>query len=169
MKFFYFYTMKNLVLILLFMGGFLAKSQYLIEDNDITENSNEFGRAQVSFDLNNPLEFYRLKCENAKYAQFPGGESAFKQMLFNALKSTINQGNYSVNGTFEFVLNIDKNGNLHKFTLKPEVQNGDLLYRDLNFMFGQMKQKWIPATCNGVATDSKLRIRVNFRTENFDL
>ena len=161
--------MKNLVLILLFMGSFLAKSQYLIEDNDITENINEFGKAQISFDLNNPLEFYRLKCENANYAQFPDGENAFKHMLFTALKSTINQGNYSVNGTFEFVLDVDKAGNLHKFILKPEVQNGDVLYRDLNFMFGQLKQKWIPATCNGVVTDSKLRIRVNFRTENFDL
>ena len=120
--------MKNLVLILLFMGSFLAKSQYLIEDNDITENSNEFGKAQISFDLNNPLEFYRLKCENANYAQFPGGENAFKHMLFTALKSTINQGNYSVNGTFEFVLDVDKAGNLHKFILKPEVQNGDVLF-----------------------------------------
>lgn len=161
--------MKNLALILLFMGSFLAKSQYLIEDNDVTENSNEFGEAQVSFDLNNPLEFYRLKCENANYAQFPGGENAFKQVLFNAMKSTVNQGNYSVNGTFEFVLNINKNGNLQKFTLKPEVPNSDVLNSDLSFMFGQMKYKWKPATCNGVETDSKLRIRVNFRTENFDL
>ena len=151
------------------MGSFLAKSQYLIEDNDITENINEFGKAQISFDLNNPLEFYRLKCENANYAQFPGGENAFKHMLFTALKSTINQGNYSVNGTFELLIFLDKDGTLARFQLKPEVPNSKLLYQDLEISLKKMAPKWIPATCNGVPTESRLRQKINFRTENFDI
>lgn len=161
--------MKNLILILLFMGSFLAKSQYLIEDNDITENSNEFGKAKISFDLNNPLEFYRLKCENAVYAQFPGGENAFRQTLLKNMRGYLDTGFYSVNGTFELIINISKNGNLQRLELKPEVPNSNLLYRDIELALRKMNPKFTPANCNGSPVDSKLRQKINFRTESFDL
>ena len=92
-----------------FSFGFVS-AQYLVEDNDITENSKEFGRADISLDMNNPLEFYRLKCANATYAQYIGGENGFKDKLFKNLKASLSNNLYSVNGTFDFIFYIDKEG-----------------------------------------------------------
>ena len=147
----------------------LVQAQYLVEDNDITENSKEMGKAEVSFDLNNPLEFYRLKCPNATYAQYVGGENAFKQKLMKSMRANLDSGSYSVNGTFDFVFYLDKDGSLKDFVLKPEVTNGMVLKSDLKAAVKALNQKWIPATCNGTAVESKLRLKVNFRTDVYDL
>lgn len=160
--------MKNLVLLLLFAVGF-ANAQNLIEDNDISENSKELGKSAISFNLKNPTEFYRLKCTNATYAQFPGGEEAFKKELFKNIEGAVNNGNYSVNGTFDLVLFIDKTGSLQNFILKPKVSNSNLLENDLKNAIKKMNKKWTPATCNGISVDSKLQQKVNFNTENFDV
>lgn len=168
-KFFYFYAMKNLILILLFMGSFLAKSQYLIEDNDITENVRDVVKQTIALDLNAPLEFYRLKCENPMYAQFPQGENSFKQVLSKNIQNDLNSGLYSVNGTFELQLNLNKSGNLQSFKLLPDVQNSNLLYRDVELALRRMNPKFKAATCNGVPIESKLRLKINFRTDSFDL
>lgn len=144
-------------------------AQYVIDDNDITENSFESGRSVITFDLGSPVEYYRLKCENPVYPQFSGGESGFKQELLKALKSSVNHGHYAVNGTFDFILNIDKNGNFQKLTLKPDVQNSEVLYSDLNLMFQRMKAVWEPAKCSGLPVDSRLRMRVNFSTDNVEM
>lgn len=141
----------------------------MVEDNDITENAKEFGRAEISFDMNNPLEFYRLKCQDPTYAQFMGGENTFKDKLMKNMRATMSSNTYSVNGTFDFVFYIDKEGNLKNFFLKPEVPNSSYLLNDLQNVIKGLNQKWIPATCNGLPIDSKIRLRVNFRTEGFDL
>lgn len=161
--------MKTLYFLALLCISGLSSAQYLIEDNDVTENVNELGRSEISFDLNQPLEFYRLKCSQATYAQFPGGENAFKEELYKTMSSTVASRHYSVNGTFEFVLNLSQDGKLKNFQLKPEVENSELLYQDLNFMFLRMQKKWIPATCDNLPVESKLRLRVNFRTDNYDI
>lgn len=152
----------------MFLLGF-ANAQYLVEDNDITENRKEFGRAEINFDMNNPLEFYRLKCQNPTYAQFLGGENVFKDNLFKNMKSTISNNTYSVNGTFDFVFYIDKEGKLKDFVLKPEVPNYNLLQNDIRNAVIAMNQQWVPATCNGEKIDSKVRLKVNFRTDLYDL
>ena len=160
--------MKKIFLFLVFAFTF-SNAQYLVEDNDISENSKELGKQSISYDLNNPLEFYRLKCENVVYAQFPGGENAFKQKLFLNMKTLLDTGFYSVNGTFELVISLDKSGKMQSFQLSPEVPNSNLLKRDLESALRKMNPKFTPASCNGVPTDSKLRQKINFRTENFDL
>ena len=160
--------MKNLLILLLFSAT-LLQAQYLVEDNDISENTTEAGKIAISYDMNNPLEFYRLKCDNAVYSQFPGGENGFKQTLLKNMRSYLDTGFYSVNGTFELIINISKNGNLQGIQLKPEVPNSNLLYRDVELALRRMNPKWTPASCNGVPVDSKLRQKINFRTESFDL
>ena len=160
--------MKNLLMLLLFSATF-AQAQYLVEDNDISENTTEAGKIAISYDMNNPLEFYRLKCDNAVYSQFPGGENGFKQTLLKNMRSYLDTGFYSVNGTFELIINISKNGNLQRLELKPEVPNSNLLYRDIELALRKMNPKFTPATCNGSPVDSKLRQKINFRTESFDL
>lgn len=160
--------MKNLLMLLLFSATFV-QAQYLVEDNDISENTTEAGKIAISYDMNNPLEFYRLKCDNAVYSQFPGGENGFKQTLLKNMRSYLDTGFYSVNGTFELIINISKNGNLQRLELKPEVPNSNLLYRDIELALRKMNPKFTPATCNGSPVDSKLRQKINFRTESFDL
>ena len=160
--------MKNFLILLLFSAT-LLQAQYLVEDNDISENTTEAGKIAISYDMNNPLEFYRLKCDNAVYSQFPGGENGFKQTLLKNMRSYLDTGFYSVNGTFELIINISKNGNLQRLELKPEVPNSNLLYRDIELALRKMNPKFTPATCNGSPVDSKLRQKINFRTESFDL
>ena len=160
--------MKKLLLIFLF-GFTLISAQDLIDDNEITENRKEVGRQNISFDLDNPLESYRLKCENPIYAQFPSGDKSFKESLFGNMKGYVDGGLYFVNGTFDLIIYVNKSGDLDRFQLKPEVPNGGMLYRDLELALKKMNPKWIPATCNGVPIESRLRQKINFRTENFDI
>ncbi len=160
--------MKN-ILLLFFAGcSLFLRAQWLAEDFDVTENAVEFGRVQIFSELEEPVEFYRLKCIDPVYAQFPGGESALREQVAQNLRSYLSHDLYSVNGTFRFIFEIDNTGNLQKFTLDPEIKNGDVLYRDLNMMFLKMKPKWQAAMCNGTAVSSKIRLKVNFRTEFFD-
>ena len=160
--------MKNIVFFLIFAFSF-SNAQYVIEDNDISENVKELGKQSVSYDLNHPMEFYRLQCDNAVYAQFPGGENAFKQKLFFYMKSDIESSFYSVNGTFELIILLNKSGNMQSFMLNPEVQNSHLLKRDVETALRKMNLKFTPATCNGTPIESKIRQKINFRTDNFDI
>lgn len=160
--------MKKLLYLLLFSASFL-NAQYLIDDNDISENARELGRLSIAYDLSNPMEFYRLKCENPTYAQYPKGENGFKDELLANVKGYLDTALYSVNGTFEVHFTVDKTGKIRNFSLKPEVPNSSLLQRDVELALRQINTKWNPATCNGVATDSRIRQKVNFITEIFDI
>ena len=160
--------MKKLFLFLIFAVTF-SYAQNLVEDNDITENRKEMGRQNISYDLNNPVEFYRLKCENPIYAQFPGGENGFKDVLLKNMNGYVDGGSYSVNGTFEVIIYLTKSGHFERFQLKPDVPNSNLLYRDLELALRKMNPKFSPATCNGIPIDSKIRQKINCRTDNFDI
>ncbi|AYO56681.1 hypothetical protein CO230_00120 [Chryseobacterium sp. 6424] len=160
--------MKKLLLSLLFSCSFL-QAQYLIDDNDITENNKEVGRVAIAYDFSNPMEFYRLKCENPTYAQYPRGENGFKDTLLLNMKGYLDTALYSVNGTFELHFTVDKTGRIKNFELKPEVPNGHLLRRDIELTLRQMNVKWNPATCNGMPIESRVRQKINFITEVFDI
>jgi len=43
------------------------------------------------------------------------------------------------------------------------------LQTDINNAVKAMNQKWMPATCDGAKVDSKIRLKVNFRTDLFDM
>lgn len=146
-----------------------SSAQNLIDDNDISENIKDLNRPNVRYTLKNPLEFYRLKCTTANYAQFSGGENAFKNELYLNLESYLRTGFYSVNGTFELILTVSKTGLIQKVELKPEVQNSNLLQRDLELALKQMNSKFTPATCEGTPIDSRLRQKIDFHTDAFDI
>lgn len=158
----------RLIFILLFTGAFV-QAQTLIEDSEISENSEEFVRVAISYELDHPTEYYRLKCGSPVYARFTGGESAFKQNISKQMKGFLDTGLYTVNGTFELILFIGKNGSLQRFQLKPEVTNRHLLERDVELALRKMNPSWTPATCNGIPVDSRIRQKINFRTDSFDL
>lgn len=160
--------MKKIFLLFILICSF-GKAQNVIEDNDITENNVTIVKQTIAYDLKNPTEFYRLKCDNPTYAQFNLGEENFKKDLELNLKSFLNSGLYSVNGTFEVILSINKSGNLQNIQLKPEVQNSNLLQRDVELALRKLNLKWIPAKCGETAVDSKLRQKINFHTDAFDI
>lgn len=160
--------MKKLIFILMFAFG-LVPAQTLMEDSEISENSEEFVRVAISYELDYPTEYYRLKCGSPVYARFTGGEGAFKENISKQMKGFLDTGLYTVNGTFELILYIGKNGSLQRFQLKPEVPNGHLLERDLELALRNMNSSWTPASCNGMPVDSRIRQKINFRTDSFDL
>lgn len=160
--------MKKLFLFFLFSLTF-SHAQDLIDDNDVTENRKEVGNQNVSFNVDHPLEYYRLKCDNPVYAQFSEGETIFKDTLYKNISGYIDGNSYSVNGTFEMIIYLTKDGNLERFQLKPEVPNSKWLYRDLELALKKMNPKWIPASCDGIPIESRLRQKINFRTETFDI
>lgn len=160
--------MKKIFLVLILICAF-SNAQNVIEDNDITENNVMIVKQTVAYDLKNPTEFYRLKCGNPTYAQFSGGEEAFKTDLGVNIKSFLNSGLYSVNGTFEVILSISKTGNLQNVLLKPEVPNSHLLQRDIELAIRKLNLKFIPAKCDDTAIDSRLRQKINFHTDAFDI
>lgn len=160
--------MKKYLLFFLFTFTF-SSAQDLIDDNDVTENRKEVGSQNVSFNVDNPLESYRLKCENPVYAQFADGGNTFKDNLYKNIAGFIDGNSYSANGTFEMIFYVNKEGTMERFQLKPEVPNGKLLYRDLELALKKLNPKWIPASCDGVPVESRLRQKINFRTDNFDI
>lgn len=160
--------MKNLIFIFIFTFGF-ANAQRLIDETDDAQFLNEAAKATIKFDMKYPLEYYRLKCTNPVYAQFPGGEENFKHELFKNMIAYLDNNTYAVNGTFLFVFEIGTDGKISNFTLKPNVLNGDMLFKDLNFIVKKTNEKWKSSTCEGKPVSTKVRLKVDFRTENFDL
>lgn len=161
--------MKNrMKLVVLLFTGIFCNAQFLIDDSEIIVE-NEAGRSQIAFDLSRPVEFYRLKCASPVYAKPNESELAFKEKLGKGMKAYLDHNSYSVNGTFDLNLEIGSDGILKSVAVRPEVPNSDMLQRDLAFIIRQISPQWDPATCNGSQTDSRIRMRINFRTENFDL
>ena len=145
-----------------------GRAQWLAEDFDVTENAVEFGRVQIFSELNDPVEFFRLKCGNPVYAQFSGGESALRAEVADMLHSYLSHDLYAVNGTFYLILTVGSDGTLQNMSLKPEIKNGEMLHRDLSLLFHRMKPSWLPATCDGNPVSSRMRLKINLRTEFFD-
>lgn len=160
--------MKYLLIFFVSMTTF-CKAQYLVEDFDVTENSSEFGVSKINFNLNDRLEHYRLSCEGKiDYSYFSMGEESFRTELSRNLLQYLDNEQYAVNGRFSLVFEINSNGELNNIQIFPKVKNGEMLYKDIEFALKRIKNKWIPATCNGVSVNSKLRLKINFGTENFD-
>ena len=159
--------MKKLLAIFLFISS-LSQAQFMIEDFDDNEFFNEMSTAKLRYQFKNPVEHYRLKCTSSQYAQYPGGDDLFKQVVFKNMMTYMDNDVYAVNGTFSFIFEIGKDGKIKSFDLFPKVQNGDMLYKDLNFAMKRLQVKFKPAECNEQPIESKLRLKVDFRTENFD-
>lgn len=170
-KFFYTFhsnfQMKYLSLFFILISS-LVQAQFLLEEFDDSDSFNEFGSAKIRFTLNNPLEFYRITCNNPTYAEFPGGEQKFKEVLAQNMVSYLDNDVYAVNGIFSFEFGIDSKGVMKTFEVKPSVQNGAMFYKDLQFIVKRLPGNWKAATCNGENIDSKLRLKIDFRTENID-
>ncbi len=146
----------------------LVNAQFLLEEFDDSDSFNEFGSAKIRYTTNRPFEFYRIKCSNPTYAEFTGGEQKFKELLAQNMISYLDHDVYAINGTFSFEFTIDTKGVLKTFEIKPNVANAALFYKDMQFIVRRISESWKPATCDGEPIDSKLRMKIDFRTDVID-
>ena len=146
-----------------------SNAQYLVEENDITENDMERGRSMMYFNFQKPVEHYRLKCEKPQYAKFPKGEMVFRTELLGKMKRYLDADTYAVNGAFYLTLSIDKEGLVKMKQLSPKVENSEILGKDLEFAVKKMKLKLQPALCNGKPVESSVRLRMDFSEMVFDV
>lgn len=157
-------------LVLFFLMSTVLNAQFMIEDVDDTEFLSENGRSLFSAKMNFPIEHIRISgCESVSYAKPVNGEDAFKQELFNNMLNFVDKDSYALSGTFYFLFEINPQGDISNFELKPNVTNGNMFYEDMKFVIKRLKTKWYPANCGGAPIFSKIRMKINFRTEVFDL
>ena len=164
--------MKKFFLFIIFYLSQFTNAQFLVEDAVEDEFFSENGKSMFSANLNFPFEYFRiLNCtENQiSYAKPVNGEEAVKRELFNYMQAYLDKDAYALNGTFYFVFDIDAQGNVSGFELRPNVVNSNMLREDMKFIVKRLKEKWYPANCGGAPIPSKMRMKVNFRTEFFDL
>lgn len=160
--------MKNLFLVFAILSTCFIKAQSDIEDNDNDQSQLNNSATSVVFSGAPNVEVFKLKCEQPLYPEFPLGVKAFKLLFEEKVLNVADNGRYAVNGPFVFTFDVDKNGKMQNFEMKPMVSNAKFLYKDLKEAFYRLKQEWKPATCDGQTVDSKIRLKVNFRTDSFD-
>jgi hypothetical protein len=144
------------------------KAQSDVEDNDNDQSQLNYSQTTVAFSLAPNVEVFKLKCEQPTYPEFSLGPKSFKLLFEEKVLNVADNGRYAVNGPFTFTFNVDKNGKMQNFEMKPMVSNAKFLYQDLKTAFKRLKGDWKPATCDGQPVDSKIRLKVNFRTDSFD-
>ncbi|MDO4224395.1 MAG: hypothetical protein Q4C75_00690 [Bergeyella zoohelcum] len=159
-----------LLICLLILSG--IRAQYSVEDIDDSDLNVENRKAIFSADLSLPMEHFIIKTcpkNSIYYTQPKTGERAFREELERMMQSYINKEVYALNGLFYFVFEINPNGEISGVEILPRVANVDLLQNDMQFILKRLKTKWYPAKCNEKPMNSKVRMRVNFSTEMFDL
>lgn len=162
--------MKKYIVLLLVFIGTLINAQFTVEEVDDTEFLSENGKSLFSANVNFPMEHFRISgCNNVDYAKPVNAEEAFKLELFNNMLNFVDKDSYALNGTFYFVFEINPQGEISNFELKPNVVNGNMFYEDMKFAVKRLKTKWFPANCGGSPISSKVRMKVNFKTDVFDL
>lgn len=152
--------------------GTLINAQFMIDDVDDSEILSENGKTVFSANMNFPMEHFRItscNTDHISYAKPVNGEDALRQELLSSMITYVDKDSYALNGTFYLVFEIDPKGEISNFELKPNVVNGNMFYEDLKFIVKRLKTKWYPANCNGATIPSKVRMKINFRTDVFDL
>lgn len=161
--------MKNalLVALLTLSGSIYSQTSLEEDDNDIGQL--DISRTNMSIMPAENIEFFRLKCNNPHYAEYPGGHKQFQREFYEKVLLTADNGRYVVNGKFAFSLIIDENGEMKDLEISPKVVNSQFLLKDLQNAFRKFKSNWISAKCDGQTVPSKIRIKTVFNTENIDI
>ncbi len=160
--------MKSLFVFLGLLSVCFIKAQNDIEDNENDQAQLNNSMYSMAINVAPNVEVFRLKCEQPVYPGFPSGIKAFKLVFEEKVLNAADNGKYAVNGPFSFTFDIDKEGKMQNLEMKPMVDNAKFLYSDLKNAFKKLKMQWQPATCNGQSVESKVRLKVNFRTDSFD-
>lgn len=171
-----FNAMKKFILLFSFIStGLFAQDLEQFPDDQF---SSEFGRYIFTLEVGKDIQqltqpvctnFVKKKTDSFTKAEFPGGEQAFKKELFQQILRSIDREAYTINGRFYVLLDVDSNGKLSKVQFGPKVQNGEMLFADLEYAVFNIKSLWSPAKCNGIPVASRQKLALLFTTESYDL
>ncbi|WP_304343769.1 hypothetical protein [Chryseobacterium koreense] len=162
--------MRKLLFLFVFAFSFFHAQEIeeMQEGYFYAEGSNSFFRV----DIKKPFDYYKnAKCgesQNFIRAQFEGGDAAFTRELFKYISAYVDKQIYVVNGNFFLHVDIDAQGKVTHLDITPKVENSEMFLKDLSYAFNRVKKTWTPSKCDGTPVDSKIRIKVNFMTENGD-
>lgn len=101
-------------------------------------------------------------------AEFPGGETAFRNEFMKMVYGYVDITAYAVNGKFSFIIVIDEKGKMSELMIYPKVRNDEEFRNDMTFAMKRIKKKWKPALNNGVPVASRYLFDINFTSEHSD-
>lgn len=165
--------MKYIALLLTIFSGF-AYAQTDVEEQQQESNvSLDASRNIMTFDVKGVYQLADNKClpkdghqfSSVKYAT---GEADFILNLRKRINQAINSDFYAADGYFYIDVAVNRLGNITDITSGPNIPNTRYLYDDLKSAVKKVKGKWIPATCDGIAIDSKIRIKLIFDSAVID-
>jgi hypothetical protein len=92
----------------------------------------------------------------------PNGIDSFREDILKNLNGHLDFELYKVSGRFTVFFTIETDGSTKVSDIEPKVANSEGLLEDMKFAFKQIKQKWQPATVNGVPVQTNSRVSINF-------
>lgn len=101
-------------------------------------------------------------------AEFPGGQTVFRNEFMKMVYAYVDINAYAVNGKFTFVLTIDEKGKMSELKIYPKVKFDEEFKQDMNFAMKRIKKKWKPAIKNGVPVSSNIIFEINFTSDHSD-
>ena len=124
----------------------------------------------LKIDVKEPfLQIAAKNCTDFKAASFEGGAVAYKELLKKYMYDYLNSDYYTISGDFTFTLTIDEKGRVVKVEGSPKIPNSQVFFDDMQYVVRRIKTNWSPATCNGQAIISKMKLKMNFSSVTIDL
>ncbi|MGV4414916.1 hypothetical protein [Chryseobacterium sp. T1] len=159
--------MKYIALLLTILSSVVYAQVDVEEQQQDSSVSLDASRNVMTFDVKGVYQLADNKClpkdghqfSSVKYAT---GEADFLQNLRKRINQSINADLYAADGSFYIDVTINRLGNVTDIVSGPAIPNTRYLYEDLKSAVKKVKGKWIPATCDGIAIDSKIRVKLAF-------
>lgn len=162
--------MKSTLLILgLAFSNLLFAQQYDIEDQESNVIISETNKNILKIVINEPLQVAVKDCKDFKSANVQGGVAAYTETLRRYMFNYLNSEFYVLNGDFTFTLTINEMGKITKIDGSPKVDNSEVFFDDMKYVMRRIKNTWTPATCNGKAVTSEVKIKMNFNSLATDI
>lgn len=159
--------MKYITLLLTILSTIVYGQADVEEQQQESFVSLDASRNVMTFDVQGAYQLADNKClpkdgyqfSSVKYAT---GEADFLINLRKRINQSINTDLYAADGNFYIDITINRLGTITDIVSGPTIPNTRYLYEDLKSAVKKVKGKWIPATCDGIAVDSKVRIKLAF-------
>lgn len=166
--------MKYITLILVFFSA-LGFAQTDLEEQQSQDSfvSTDSSMGLMTFDVKGIYQLADKKCSindghNFLSVKYANGEADFNQNIRKRISQSLNKDAYAADGNFYIDLIVNTSGDVSAITVGPNIKNTRYFYDDLKSATKKVKGKWIPATCDGQAVDSKVRIKLLFDSTVID-
>lgn len=159
--------MKYIALLLTILSNVVYAQVDVEEQQQDSSVSLDASRNVMTFDIKGVYQLADNKCLSKDGHQFSSvkyatGEADFILNLRKRINQAINSDFYAADGYFYIDVTVNRLGNITDITSGPTIPNTRYLYEDLKSAVKKVKGKWDPATCDGIAIDSKVRIKLIF-------